>query len=147
MTYQIKPSEPGGRITEVGLTSDTAFTSGNTVTLDTTTHSHTGSGRVSLSSNVVTLKAGTYIIYGSVAIDKTTNTDTYDIKFIDNATSTELTIADGWMSAQSVTISTSGSMLLQAHLELLSSVSFRLESTGASGTLKADGVYLMILEL
>jgi hypothetical protein len=147
MTYQVNPLAIA-HITEVGLSLDVSgFTSGDTVTLNTTTHSHTGSGRVSLSSNVVTLTAGTYIIYGAVAIDKTTVTDAYTVDFYDDATSTKLPISDGWMGSQSAELYSSNSQLLQAHLELTSSISFYLVSTGASGTLKADGVYLMILEL
>lgn len=147
MTYQLTTGKSPARITQVSLSSNTSFTSGSTVTLNSITHSHPSVTRVSLSSNVVTLEAGNYIIYGSVAIDKTTTDDTYTMSFYDNATSTELTISDGWMSAATSDINNSGSLLMQAHLELLSPVSFYVESTGASGTLMADGVYLMIMEL
>lgn len=147
MTYLLAPSKLSARITEIRLVSNTAFTSGSTVTLTGITHSHPSDTRVSLSSNVVTLTAGNYIIIGSVAINKTNNEDTYTMNWFDAATNTELTIADGWMSASTCDVTNSGSLLMQAHLELTSSASFYLKSTGASGTLVNDGVYLIILEL
>jgi len=147
MTYQLTPAKATAKFTEVSLSSNTAFSSGATVTLNSITHSHPSTSRVSLSSNVVTLTAGNYIIYGSVAIDKNTTDDTYTMSFYDNATSTELTIADGWMGASTCDVNNSGSLLMQAHLELSSSVSFYVVSTGATGTLRADGVYFIIMEL
>jgi hypothetical protein len=150
MTYTVAPSgnQPSTTyMTQVSLSSDTAFTSGSAIPLDTITTSHSSLSRVSVSSNVVTLGAGDYVIFGAVAIDRSSNTATYVVDFYDNSTSTQLPISSGWMGAKSVEVNGSNSQVLQAQLRLTSSVSFYLYSVGASGTIKADGTYLIILEV
>jgi hypothetical protein len=95
----------------------------------------------------VTLQAGDYVIFGAVAIDRSLNTDSYVIDFYNNATSTKLPMADGWMGAKSVQTDESDSQVLQAQVRLTSPLSFFLYSVGSSGTIKADGTYLIILEV
>jgi len=148
MTYKSGPSGVTKTLmTQVSLSSDTAFTSGNAVPLDTITTSHSSLSRVSVSSNVITLQAGDYVIFGAVAIDRSLNTDTYVVDFYNDSTSTILPISAGWMGAKSAEIYGSDSQVLQAQVRLTSPLSFYLYSVGASGTIKADGTYLIILEV
>jgi|DEB0MinimDraft_3_1074331.scaffolds.fasta_scaffold00463_8 hypothetical protein len=148
MTYKAGPSGVTKTLmTQVSLSSDTAFTSGTAVPLDTITTSNSSLSGVSMSSNVITLQAGDYVIFGAVAIDRSLNTDSYVVDFYDNSTSTILPISDGWMGAKSVEQFASDSQVLQAQVRLTSSLSFYLYSVGASGTIKADGTYLIILEV
>lgn len=152
MTYKLYITKPAF-IHEVRLNSSSSFTSGSTVPLNALTSSH-NTGNVSLSSNVVTLQPGDYMIHGSVAIDRTDTADAYSVMFYDNATSTPLAVSDGWFFANTSaagdptsTTFTSGSITLLAQVELSSAVSFYLRSDGASGTLVADGSQLIIMEL
>lgn len=150
MTYKTAPlgRQPSKTyMTQVSLSSDTAFTSGGTVPLDTITASHSSLSGVSVSSNVVTLSAGDYVIWGAVAIDRSVDTDTYTVDFYDDATSTLLPISSGWMGAKHHEVDASDSQVLQAQVRLTSPLSFYLQSTGSSGTVKADGTYLIILEV
>ena len=148
MTYKAGPSGVTKTLmTQVSLSSDTAFTSGTAVPLDTITTSNSSLSRVSVSSNVITLQAGDYVIFGAVAIDRNLNSDDYVVDFYDNTTSTLLPISDGWMGAKSAQHSGSGSQVLQAQVRLTSPLSFYLYSVGASGTIKADGTYMIILEV
>jgi hypothetical protein len=148
MTYKTGPSGVTKTLmTQVSLSSDTSFTSGTAVPLDTITTSHSSLSGVSVSSNVITLQAGDYVIFGAVAINRSLNTDSYVVDFYDNSTSTILPISDGWMGAKSVEEFASNSQVLQAQVRLTSSLSFYLYSVGASGTIKADGTYLIILEV
>ena len=148
MTYKTGPSGVTKTLmTQVSLSSDASFTSGNAVPLDTITTSHSSLSGVSVSSNVITLQAGDYVIFGAVAIDRTLNTDSYVVDFYDNSTSTLLPISDGWMGAKSAESTGSDSQVLQAQVRLTSSLSFYLYSVGASGPIQADGTYLIILEV
>lgn len=145
MSYQIG-LDRSSAIHEITLASDASYTSGGTIALDGLTSSH-ATGSVSLSSNVVTLAAGEYIINGSIAIDRTDTTTDYAIDFYDNSDSSLLPISEGWMGSQSMTLSTSDSIVLQAQVSLTTSVSFYLQGTGSAGTQKAVGTSLVILEL
>jgi hypothetical protein len=93
------------------------------------------------------LSAGDYVIWGAVAIDRSVDTATYTVDFYDNATSTLLPISSGWMGAKHHEANASDSQVLQAQVRLTAPLSFYLQSTGSSGTIKADGTYLMILEI
>lgn len=145
MSYLIEVDRSSA-IHEITLASDTSYTSGGTIALDGVASSH-ATGRVSLSSNVVTLAPGEYIINGSIAIDRTDTTTDYAIDFYDDSDSSLLPIDEGWMGSRSVTASTSSSLVLQAQVSLTSSVSFYLQGTGSAGTQKALGTSLIILEL
>jgi len=145
MSYQIG-IDRSSAIHEITLASDASYTSGGTIALDGLASSH-ATGSVSLSSNVVTLAAGQYIINGSIAIDRTDLATDYSVDFYDNSDSSLLPISEGWMGSQSMTSTTSDSLVLQAQVSLTTSVSFYLQGTGSAGTQKAVGTSLVILEL
>jgi hypothetical protein len=150
MTYLTNLGKKQMIIHEVTCSADLTSISGDDAPWNTITASHSSSA-VSVSSNEITLAAGNYVIQGTVAIDRntTTNTDTYVVNFVNPSTNTAYSESDGYFSASTQADDSSGSLVLQAHLELSSSQTFvtRATGSGANGTFKADGCYLIIMEV
>jgi len=150
MTYLTNPGKKQMNIHEVTCSADATSASGDDAPWDTVTASHSSSA-VSVSSNEITLAAGDYVIQGTVAIDRNTtgSTSTYVVDFVDPVTSTAYSESDGYFSASTQSNGSSGSLVLQAHLELATAQTFvtRATGTGAAGTFKADGCYLIIMEV
>ena len=150
MTYLTNLGKKQMIIHEVTCSADLTSATGDDAPWDTITASHSSSA-VSVSSNEITLAAGDYVIQGTVAIDRntTSSTDTYEVEFVDPSTSTAYSESDGYFSASTQADDSSGSLVLQAHLELATAQTFVTRATGlgASGTFKADGCYLIIMEV
>src|SRR5210317_720907 len=150
MTYLTDLGKKQMIIHEVTCSADLTSASGDDAPWDTVTSSHSSSA-VSVSSNEITLAAGNYVIQGTDAIDRTTTsgTSTYDVDFVDPSTSTAYSDSDGYFSASTQSDERSGSLVLQAHLELTSAQTFVTRATGlgAAGTFKADGCHLIIMEV
>jgi len=128
----------------VEMSVDVTHVSGDTVLFDTLTHS-SSNNNVTLASNVITLQPGEYYLQGSLGIDRTTDTDTYDATFWDNGTGTELQEADGFFSSISQAYRDTGSLVFQGHVVLTSALSFYMKSSGAPGTMKEDSSYIFIM--
>lgn len=148
MTYLTSLGKKPLIIHEVTCSADLTAASGDDAPWDTITSSHSSSA-VSVSSNEITLAAGDYVIQGTVAIDRNNTTDTYEIEFVNPSTSTAYSESDGYFSASTQADDRSGSLVLQAHLELATSQTFVTRATvsGAAGTFKADGCHLIIMEV
>ena len=150
MTYLTSLGKKPLIIHEVTCSADLTSTSGDDAPWDTITSSHSSSA-VSVSSNEITLAAGDYVIQGTAAIDRnsTSDADTYEVEFVNPITSTAYSEIDGYFSASTQTNGQSGSLVLQAHLELATSQTFVTRATGlgANGTFKADGCHLIIMEV
>jgi hypothetical protein len=150
MTYLTNLGKKQMIIHEVTCSADLTSASGDDAPWDTITASHSSSA-VSVSSNEITLAAGDYVIQGTVAIDRnsTAQNATYVVSFVDPSTGTAYAESDGYFSASTQSDISSGSLVLQAHLELSSAQTFvtRATGTGAAGTFKADGCYLIIMEV
>ncbi|MCH9835684.1 hypothetical protein K0U83_08460 [bacterium] len=149
MTYQVSIKKQM-IIHEVTCSADLTSASGDDAPWDSLTSSHVSSA-VSVSSNEVTLAAGDYVIQGTVAIDRTSialNAE-YTATFTDPSSGSALTESDGYFSASTQGDDKSGSLVLQAQLELVSSQTFvtRVSGVGAAGTFKADGCCLIIMEV
>lgn len=150
MTYLTNLGKKQMIIHEVTCSADLTSATGDDAPWDTITASHSSSA-VSVSSNEITLAAGDYVIQGTVAINRNTtnSTDTYEVEFVDPSTSTAYSESDGYFSASTQADDSSGSLVLQAHLELATAQTFVTRATGlgAAGTFKADGCYLIIMEV
>ena len=149
MTYQVSIKKQM-IIHEVTCSVDVTSASGDDAPWDSLTSSHVSSA-VSVSSNEVTLAAGDYVIQGTVAIDRTSialNAE-YTATFTDPSSGSALTESDGYFSASTQGDDKSGSLVLQAQLELVSSQTFvtRVSGVGAAGTFNADGCCLIIMEV
>lgn len=128
------------------ISSDQTYTTSAVLALDTITSS-SSSSNISLSSNQVTLEAGEWVIQGSVAVDRTSTTSSYQVQFRDASTSTELVEADGWMDGYSMTADVAPSLIFQARVVLTSSLTFDVYINGSAGDVKADGTHLIIMEM
>jgi hypothetical protein len=92
------------------------------------------------------LKGGKrYFIFGTVAIDRTSITASYSIKWYNNA-GVELTEAAGACDARTSANQLTESMLCQLIVEPSSDTDYDLKVQSAAGDIKADGTYLMIME-
>ena len=143
MTYLTPIYEPTV-FSLVEMSVDVTHASGDTVLFDTLTHTSANTN-VTLASNAITLEPGEYYLQGSLGMDRTVDTDTYDATFWDNGTRTELQEADGFFSSISQAYRDTGSLVFQAHVVLTSSLSFYMKSSGAPGTMKEDSSYIFIM--
>ena len=150
MTYLTNLGKKQMIIHEVTCSADATSASGDDAPWNTIASSHSSSA-VSVSSSEITLAAGYYVIQGTVAIarNSTAQNATYVVNFVDPSTSTAYSEIDGYFSASTQSNVSSGSLVLQAHLELSSSQTFvtRATGAGAAGTFQADGCHLVIMEV
>lgn len=150
MTYLTNLGKKQMIIHEVTCSADSTSASGDDAPWNTIASSHSSSA-VSVSSSEITLAAGYYVIQGSVTIDRssTASNATYVVNFVNPSTGTAYSESDGYFSASTQSDDSSGSLVLQAHLELSSSQTFVTRATGigAAGSFKANGCHLIIMEV
>lgn len=144
MTYKVEINTPT-TFTMIEISGDYAHTSGDQIQWSSTTHGGSGQNPVSISNNVLSLIQGEYYLQGSVAIDRTSDTSTYDARFYDANTNVELVESDGFHNAISQGYRETGSNVFQAHLVLSAPTSFYMRSSGSDGTVKADSSSIFIV--
>lgn len=147
MTYLVT-STYSAKFVQLSLSADqTVTTSSTLVDFDTIT-GDTGyqCSLVSGGNGRFRLKGGKrYFIFGTVAVDRTSITTPYSVKWYDTG-GTEITESSGACDARTSENQVTESTVCQLIVEPTSDTDYDLKVESSAGDVKADGTYLMIME-